>query len=111
MTNFKQMTAHIRNRLKHERIPARVRMVTSCGCSMIQVFGVTHDARWTPEQLAMIGRIARVNGLTFVRGIPVTEEHCAQMTDRAFFEFEYGRFSAAEFYRSHGGAGQPECGD
>ena len=84
---FKEITAHIRRRVRAENIPARVRMVESCGTRIVQVFGVTHEARWTPEQLTLIGRIARVNGLTFVRQMPVTEDHCAQMTGRAHFDF------------------------
>jgi hypothetical protein len=85
----KEMTAHIRNRLKVCDIPARCRMNEACGFRMIQVFGVTHEARWTAEQAKMIGRIARVNGLTFVRGMPVDEDHCSTMTGRAYFEFYF----------------------
>lgn len=88
--DHKAMTAHIRKRIKHEGIAARVRMVEACGSRIIQVFGVTYEALWNERELRLIARIARVNGLTFVRGIEITEDHCAEMTKRAHFEFYFG---------------------
>lgn len=83
----KELTKHFRSRLAQAKIPARVRMVVSCGNKALQVITPTYDFRWASEQLEVIARIARVNGLTFVRGLPVTEEHCAQMTEINQFDF------------------------
>ena len=85
----KEMTAHIRGRLKHEGIPARCRLFEACGSLCIQIFGKTYETRFTREQGFLIGRIARVNGLTFVRGIPVTEEHCADIAHAAHYDFYF----------------------
>lgn len=85
----KEMTAHIRHKLAFCQIPARCRMIESCGTRVIRVFGRTYESRWTVEQLRQIARIASVNGLTFVRQLPVTEDHCMQMTERASFDFYF----------------------
>ena len=85
----KEMTAHIRGRLKHEGIPARCRLLDVCGMLSIQVFGKTYETKFTREQGFLIGRIARVNGLTFVRGLPVTEEHCANVAPGAHYDFYF----------------------
>ena len=87
--NHKEMTAHIRSRLKYCDIPACCRMLTICGSRVIQVYGVKYESRWTVKQLATIAQIAIANKLTFVRGLPVTETHCCAMTERAYFDFYF----------------------
>jgi hypothetical protein len=78
-----EMTKHFRKRLRHENIPARVRMF---GAS-IQVITPTYEFRWTPEQARIIGRIAHGCHLTFVRGLSFTEDFCASCASRNQFEF------------------------
>lgn len=84
----KEMTKHIRTRLAKSGVPARVRMNDYCGSKVIQVSTSTYEARWTPEQLRTIGLIASVNGLTFVRGMPIHPEHIIeQLTGSTQFDF------------------------
>jgi len=64
----KEMTKHLRSRIKAAGIQARVRM---CG-NAIQVITPTYESRWTEEEQREINLIAQVNGLTLVRGMPVT---------------------------------------
>lgn len=70
----KEMTIHIRNRVKKAGIAARVRMEPGAGAfgeRGIQVFPVTFDARFTPAQSREIAFICDVNKLTLVRGMPI----------------------------------------
>lgn len=88
--SHKEMTKHIRTRLAKAGIPCRVRMAVICGNSMIQVITPTFEARWTPEQLRQIGLIARVNHLTFVRGLPIhSDEIIEQLTESTQFDFVF----------------------
>jgi hypothetical protein len=74
--NQAEMTKHLRKRIHFENIPARVRMF---GAS-IQVIVPEYGFKWTADQLRLIGRIAKGNHMTLVRGLPVTEDHFAEMT-------------------------------
>lgn len=65
--NHKEMTAHIRKRIKHEGIAARVRLYTACGIRYIHVFVDEHGKTFTGEQARLISLIAKVNGLTGAR--------------------------------------------
>ena len=67
----KEITAHIRNRLKVSKIPARVRLYAACGVNCIQVFGAKSDSVWTSKQAQEINMIAAVNNLTRARGMAV----------------------------------------
>ena len=76
MTNLthKEMTSHIRNRVKAVGIKARVRMCPSAGAFGhygIQVFPVAHDLSFTPEQAREIAFICDCNKLTLVRGMKI----------------------------------------
>lgn len=82
MTNLKQMTAHLRGRISHEGIKARVRMAPGGGS--IQVFPVAYDISFTEDEQRTIRFIAKVNKLTLVRGMEIQVE---QMTDPSGMEF------------------------
>ena len=85
----KEMTAHIRNRLKAQRIPARVRLYTACGTRYIQVNTVAYEARWSDEERRAIAICADVNGLTGAQGGKIDPELEAQLSHRQAFDFEY----------------------
>lgn len=68
----KELTAHIRNRLKAAGIAARCKMQDGCdGNKVIAVDVPAYDAQFTEEQQAEILLIASCNRLTFVRGLPL----------------------------------------
>lgn len=82
--SHKEITAHIRGRIKHAGIKARVRLYEACGSRFIQIAGITPDAEFTDEQQREIRIIAQVNGLTLSRGMPIDIE---QMTNPKQFDF------------------------
>lgn len=71
MLTHKEMTAHIRKRIKVAKIPARVRLYTACGTRYIAVDRVAHDAAWSAKQAQEICLIAAVNELTSARRTPI----------------------------------------
>lgn len=90
MTNrHKEVTAHIRNCLKREKIPARVRMFNSCGVEWIQVFVTAHDKFWTDEQRRMIAHIAKCNNLCYVRRMEIDVDLAAVLHGKQQFDFCY----------------------
>lgn len=84
--SHKEMTAHIRGRIKHEGIQARVRLYESCGSLFIQVFGTTYEQDFTDDEQGTIRTIAVVNSLTWVQGMPIDIE---QMTNPKQFNFQF----------------------
>lgn len=80
---LKSLTKHVRGRIRHEGIKARVRM-SLAGCKSIQVDVPEFGLEFTPEQQRKIRIIAQVNRLTWARGLPIDIE---QMTNPAHFEF------------------------
>lgn len=88
----KEMTAHIRKRLKVAKIPARVRLYTACGTRCIQVDRVEHDAEWSAKQAQEINLIAAVNNLTGARrsAIDHSDAYWSKVTAwRGQFTFEF----------------------
>lgn len=85
----KEMTAHIRSRLKAEKIKARVRMdAATFGLPpSIYVDTPAFDARFTAEEARRIAEIAVANRLTLTRGAPVDVE-IAEQTGSVGFCFE-----------------------
>lgn len=74
--------AHIRHRIKHEGIKARVRIAPSR--ESIQVFVPSPALEFTPAEQRIIRLIAQVNGFTWVRGLPIDID---QMTNPQDFNF------------------------
>ena len=92
MMNHKEMTAHIRGRIKAAKIPARVRLYMACGIRNIQVFGVKPDSVWTTAQAREINLIADVNGLTKARRskIDLSDAYWSRVPEwRGDFVFEF----------------------
>lgn len=85
-TTYKEMTTHIRHRIKVAGIAARVRMFEACQVQYIQVFSTDYAVKFTDDQQRVIRDIAKVNGLTWVRGLEIKIE---QMTNPDLFEFVY----------------------
>ena len=69
--NHKEMTAHIRARIKVAKIKACVSKYTSCGFNWIRVSVTAHDLNFTPCEQNAIKIIAQANGLTGSRGLPL----------------------------------------
>ena len=82
--NHKELTAHIRKRIKIAGIKARVAMQESCGDLVISVDVPKHDAEFSEEEQRAIRLIAKCNHLTRVRGMEIVVE---QMTDPKGFKF------------------------
>jgi hypothetical protein len=88
----KEMTSHIRNRLKASKIPARVRLYTACSTNYIHIFGVKSDSVWTSKQAQEINLIAAVNNLTGARrsNIDHSDAYWSQVKEwRGDFHFEF----------------------
>jgi len=90
--NHREMTKHIRNRIKAANIPARVRLYTACGRRCIQVFQAEYGKSWTREQAREINVIGDVNGLTHAQGSKIDLSHAYwdRVTEwRGDFVFEF----------------------
>lgn len=91
--NHKEMTKHIRSRLKIAKIPARCSLYTSCGIPYIKVSvdkELFEGAReWTTEQAYTIAHIADCNGLTGARSSKVDANHYAKLIGKHQFDFEF----------------------
>lgn len=84
-----EMTKHLRSRLKHEGIKARVRKFEACGVMNIQVFTVEHGKKWTDHERRMIAHIADCNKLTGTRGSKIDPDHEAELSGKELFNFEF----------------------
>ncbi len=73
--NHKEMTAHIRTRIKKAGIKASVSKYTSCGVNWVRVAVCTHDGEFTPLEQAAIKIIAQSNKLTLAQGLPIIIEN------------------------------------
>jgi hypothetical protein len=76
------IAAHIRGRIKAAGIKARVRIAPGGGS--LQVFVPTFGATFTEEEQRTIRLIAKINRLTWVRGLEIDIE---QMTNPQNFNF------------------------
>lgn len=85
--NHKEMTAHIRKRVKAAGIKARVRKYDSCGSKWIHVFPVRYDLEFTEDEAREIRLIAHANKLTFARGMEIDHSVPGGTQTRADFVF------------------------
>jgi len=60
----KEMTTHIRNRIKAAGIRASVSKYDSCGVQWVRVSTASYDQQFTADEQRQINLIASVNGLT-----------------------------------------------
>jgi hypothetical protein len=73
--NHKELAAHLRGRLRHEGIAARVNMQSYCGERVVSVTPATYEGRFTHAEQRTIGVIADVNGLSFSQGMAIDTTH------------------------------------
>ena len=84
----KQLTAHIRKRIKVVGVNARVKMgFGNEGRKTITVCVPHYDARFTEEGIYQICHIAECNKLTYVRGLPIQPTIDRQLTGKTQFDF------------------------
>lgn len=84
--NTTQAAAHIRNRIKHAGIKARVRVAPGGG--MVQVNAPAFDVVFDAAAQREIRLIAKVNGFTWARGMVIDID---QMTNPSEFNFHAGK--------------------
>ena len=84
--SHKEMTAHIRNRIKVAGIKARVCMQTACGDKIIRIDAIRYKLAFTHEEQRTIRQIAVSNDLTYVMGLEIDIE---RMTDPYDFSLRY----------------------
>lgn len=89
MLTHKEMTAHIRKRIKAEGIKARVRLYTACGTRYIQVFTPTYESRFAADEIEKFCVIASVNKLTCAQGAAIDEKHERVLTGKQTWNFEF----------------------
>jgi hypothetical protein len=82
--NRKEMTAHIRNRIKIAGIKASVSKYTSCGVGFVRVAVSAADVVFSNDEQRKINIIAQANGMTLVRGLPIIID---QFTNPQEFNF------------------------
>ena len=82
--NIKEMTAHIRKRIKHEGIKARVRIAPGGGC--IQVFVPFYGMGFSEDEQRKIKHIAICNKLTWVRQLPIIMDQITNPYDFKFYQ-------------------------
>jgi len=88
--NHKEMTAHIRNRLKAQNVPARVKMLDACGVRYVTIVTPTYEFRWNAEQAKAIAICVSVNKLTCARGMAIDIDHVAQVLQNTTqYDFEF----------------------
>ena len=86
----KEMTAHLRKRIKVAGIKARVDMSEACGVKYIRVFVPAHDVTFTDAEQREIRFIAKCNKLTRARGEEIDVE---RMTDPMSMHFEFHAYN------------------
>lgn len=80
----KEMTAHLRSRIKAAGVKARVRFWPN---GQIQVFAPAYGVQFTEEEQRAVRHIAVCNRLTWIRAQPISVE---QMTNPDEFSFYMG---------------------
>lgn len=78
-----ETVAHLRNLISKEGIKARVRKLASSK-SGFQVFPIAYGIEFTEAEQRFIRNVAKINGLTLVRGMEIDVE---RMTDPHGMEF------------------------
>lgn len=73
--NHKEITAHIRRRMKANGVNARVKMDEYCGTKVITVSVPNAAYVWSNEEAKEIAVCVMVNRLTGARGTPIDIAH------------------------------------
>lgn len=87
--DHKELTKHIRGRLKAHKVPARVKMNDFCGTAVVTIVTPSYDYRWSSEELREIGICAQVNRLTLSQGMPIDLAVMVQLTGLTQHNFEF----------------------
>lgn len=85
--NHKDMTAHIRNRIKVAGIKAKVKMQEFCGYQVVAIDVPAYEIEFTAEEQRAIRHIAKCNGLTLSQGMEINVDLQANPKD---FKFYFG---------------------
>ncbi len=85
----KEMTNWIRTCIKRYGIKVRVQMQNVCGDKVISVSVPSYDKKFTGEEIYNICMAAKNNNLTFVKGLEIIPEECANLTGRIQWDFRY----------------------
>lgn len=85
--SHKEITAHIRKRLKAAEIKAKCQMSSYCGYDTVMVAVPTFESRFTSDQIREFVTAAKVNGLTGCRGTELDVEHEASLTGKIQWNF------------------------
>lgn len=93
LSHHSEMTAHLRKRIAAEGIKARVRKCPGHKTG-IQVFPVAYGLEFTETEQRFIRNLAKINGLTLVRGLEIDVE---RMTDGHGMDFHTSETSAARW--------------
>jgi hypothetical protein len=83
--DHKEMTKHIRQRIKKAGIKASVSKFTACGTFYVRVATAKAEQQFTLEEQTLIKRIAKGNALTGARCMEIEEE--IPFGNEARFEF------------------------
>lgn len=86
--NHKELTKHIRNRVKADEINARVKMQTSNeGKKVIVVCVPEYEARFSADEIYKFCVAAKANKLTFVRNTEIDPFQQSQLTEKQQWDF------------------------
>lgn len=83
--NHKELTAHIRNRIKAAGIKAKCKMQEYNGCQVISIDVPEYNAEFSEEEQRQIRLIAKCNKLTFARGMEIDMERMTNPKEFKFF--------------------------
>lgn len=83
--DHKELTSHIRNRIKAAGIKAKCKMSISCGNRTIRIDAPAYDVLFTEEQQREIRLIAKCNRLKWVRGLEIDIEQMTNPHEFAFY--------------------------
>jgi len=87
--DHKEMTSHIRGRIKAAGITAKCSMYTSCGQPMVRVCVPTYDARFNRDEIHAIALIAKSNRLTNAQCSTIDPYHEEKLTGKIQWNFEF----------------------
>jgi len=85
----KEMTTHIRSRIKASGIKARVIGQRICDENRITIATPSYEVRFTSKELRDIAIIASANRLTMVMGVAIDINHIDRLTAKNEFVFVY----------------------
>lgn len=87
--NHKEKTAHIHQSLKDAGVDARIRMFSIGGLPIVQIITTAYEVQFTVEELGIITKVAKVNGLTMPDGVTITVDIIKKIRGLNQFDFDY----------------------